>query len=218
MTPLRVTARLRGAISLTAGSLALDGLLAAAVALRDDLPPISVGGVLPIEIPVALEPGRRFHLASFAVPPFDSYDLRWLNRRFPIEQAQGLGGLKLKRINLAGGPCKSFRVPMEHGHAADDELTWWCLGDESALRELLGLITHLGRRRGVGSGRVERWRVERCQDWPGFPVVRAGRALRPLPLDWPGLVDPSQGYGCLSYPYWRQEAQELLAMPEATGA
>lgn len=216
MIPLRVTARTRGGIALPSGALALDALLASAVAMRDALPPVSVGGVTPIEIPVQREPAGRFHLASFAMVRFDGFDLRWVNRRFPLPEAQALAGPRLKRIQISTGPCKSFRIPMESGHPAGDLLEWWCLGEEEPIRALLALVTHLGKRRGVGSGQVAEWTVKRCDSWgDGFPVVRDGRALRPLPLDWPGLVAPTAGYRCLTYPYWERTREEMVAVPEA---
>lgn len=215
MIPLAVTARLSGGISMPGGGIALDALLAAAVAVRDGLPPASVAGVLPIEIPVQREPGGRFHLASWSVSAWEEHELRWLNRRFPLAEAQGLAAPSLRRIHIATGPCKSFRLPLETGHLVDDQLRWWCVGEDAAIRDLLGLVSHLGKRRAVGAGRVRDWTVAPCEPWgDGFPVVRDGRALRPLPADWPGLVSPDVGYGCLTYPYWRRSDEEMCALPE----
>lgn len=217
-SPLAIVARLGGALSLPSGPLALDALLASAVALRDDLPPVSVVGVLPIEIPIQREPAGRFHFASFSESAAEEHELRWLNRRFPLAEAQALGNSKLKRVNLQGGPCKSFRTPIETTHLLDDTIRWWCLGEEVEIRALLGLVTHLGKRRGVGLGRVVEWTVSPCEPWPGFPVVRDGSPLRPLPLDWPGIEEPEAyaGVACLTYPYWQREREEVLAMPEVS--
>lgn len=210
MQPLEVVARLAGAIAVPRDGIAIDAILAAAVALRDRIPPIGCGPLVEIEIPVAREPGGRFHLASVCYPEIDEYERRWINRRFPIEQAQLLGGEKLKRIQLANGHTKSYRLPYEAGHAARDELRWWCVGDEAEIRGLLELVDYVGRKRSVGLGRVESWDVRALrpeEHWDGFPLLRDGAPLRPLPLDWPGVAEERRDvrFGALSYPYWLAE-------------
>jgi hypothetical protein len=213
--PIEVRAHILGRIAMPNGPLAIDGLLASAVCLRAGLTaPVRVEDLRPVEIPVAKEPGGRFHLASFSVGRFERFGPRWVNRRFPIAEAQALAGPQLRRIPISGGPCKSYRIPLEAGHVEGDVLTWYVLGDGEAIRDLLGLIDHLGKRRGVGLGRVLRWDVEPCDLWgDGFPVVSPeGKPLRTLPLDWPGLVEPETGFRTRTFPYWRREAEELSAV------
>jgi hypothetical protein len=214
--PLRVTAHLQGQIVLPSGSIALDGLLAWAVACRDGLPPptvqIAQHGALPaIEIPVAREPGGRFHLASFARASFDAHEPRYTNRRFPATEALHLSAIRTVKINA--GAEKSYRLPYTASHVAGDRLDWWCVGKRDQIAALLALVHHVGKKRSVGYGRVARWEVEPCREWEGFPVVRDGAPLRPLPLDWPGLVDPAPGYACLTYPYWERAREEACAVP-----
>lgn len=215
--PLRITAHLEREIALPSGSLAIDALLAAAVALRDNMPPAFTSAeVTPIEIPVRREPEGRFHLASFSVVGgWDAHGLRWVNRRFPVAEAQAFGDAKLRRIQITGGPCKSYRLPLHTAWAANDVLTWWVVGNASEIRALLGLVRYLGKRRAVGYGRVARWDVEPCEAWPGFPVLQDGQPLRPLPPDWPGLVATGTAYHPLSYPYdKRNRERPLCAIPE----
>ncbi len=214
MIPLHVTATLGGAISLPDGPVALDGLLAWAVATRDGLPPLVPGEDPPqVEIPVERESGGRFHLASCSIGTFEQMEHRWVNRRFPEAEAMALGGPKLKRVRINAGPGKSYRLPLETGHLVDDKLEWWCIGAEEEVRALLSMVHYLGKRRAVGLGRVISWLVEPCEPWDGFPVVRDGRPLRTLPLDWPGLVDPPTAYRTLTYPYWRRWLEEPCAVP-----
>lgn len=214
MQPLEVTVRLAGQVSLPGGMLALDSLLAAAVALRDAIPPAPPGGYRHIDVPLEWAHGRRFHLASFAVADWEAHDVRHIHRRFPLDLAQDMGSPKLRRVNLSAGPTKSYRIPLEVGHVRGDGLTWWCVGDALQVLELLGLVTHVGKKRGVGLGEVFGWEVRPCTPWgDGFPVVKDGRALRPLPPDWPGLVTPELAYANLTYPYWDKAREELCAMP-----
>lgn len=215
MTPIVVTATVRGQIALPGGGIALDSLLMAQAALRDGLPPPPP--FLPIEIPIAVEPGRRFHLASFAVPKLTEYDVRWINRRAPIEQYQALGDCSGK-IRITAGPDKSYRIPLEVGHVEDERMVWYAIGDAALVAELLIGVAYLGKKRSVGLGRVHEWTVDPCEPWDdGFPVVRDGQPLRSLPLDWPGLVPGApSGYrvvGCVDGPYWQHEREELCACP-----
>lgn len=215
MIPLQVTARIRGPIALPHGPLALDALLAAQVALRERLPPPRhAADCEPIEIPVEREPGGRFHLCSFSVSKFERYDLRYVNRRSPIEQYQALGDRKVRRAQITAGPDKSYRIPLEVGYVVGDRLDWWCVGEADALRDMLRSVTHLGKRRAVGLGRVESWEVRGCDPWGGFPVMAEGQPLRPLPTDWPGLcAQAATEYRTLDYPYWDHTKEELCAVP-----
>jgi CRISPR type IV-associated protein Csf3 len=185
--------------------IALDALVMAAVALRDNLLPPEPD-TPPIDIPIAQE--RGIYLATVAQVEWETYDRHWINRRFPIEEAQAIGAARVKRINLSGGPTKSYRLPLEVGYVRDGIVRWWCVGDTDPLRTLLVHVTHLGKRRAVGKGEVTDWTVEACATWPGFPVVRDGRPLRPLPLDWPGVNDADRGMRVLTPPYWQRWREE----------
>lgn len=217
--PLRVTARLAGGIALPWGPLALDGLLAWAVCAREGML-APVDGIRPVAIPVELEPAGRFHLASFSVGEAEEHEHRWVNRRFPVPEAQGLAEVGFSRINISAGAQKTYRLPLETVHLRDDRLAWYLLGDRDRVLELLDLVRHLGKRRAVGYGQVREWSVEECGPWAGFPVLDpAGQPLRPLPLDWPGLSpDASQAFRRLSFPYWLRSDEQLCAAPDGQEA
>lgn len=208
--PVRITAMLRTPLSAPP---MLDGLLAFVEAQRAGLVH-GFGDVEEIEIPIARAPGGAFHLVSGPIWEPESHELRWVNRKFPLAEAQLLGDAKLRRVPISAGPCKSYRIPQEVAFAKDDRIVWYALGEAERIRDLLGLVTHLGRKRGVGRGAVDMWFVEPCDPWDaGFPVVRDGLATRPLPIDWPGLVDPAPGYATLTYPYHQHEREDLCAIP-----
>lgn len=214
MTPLRIVARLQGPISLRSGALRLDGLIAWAVAAYDHLPPPGFGDLAEIEIPIQKEPGGRFHLCSFAVPRFDQHEPRFINRKFPIAEAQAMAEPKLKRINISAGPTKSYRLPSEVGWVENDELEWFCVGLPEPIRHLLSLVHYLGHKRSVGRGKVKAWSVEPCETWgKGFPIVRDGKPTRALPADWPGLQNPDLAYCTVTFPYWRHTHEQLCAVP-----
>jgi CRISPR type IV-associated protein Csf3 len=220
MQPLRVTARLASDIANPMRPPVLDALLAYAVCLSEGRdPPDPTQPVPRVEIPLARSACGRVHLCSFAVSEVEQMVRgRFTNRRFPLAEAQSMAGPKLTRIQLTGGPCKSFRIPIETAWLAGDEIVWYCVGSADAVRDLLVWITHLGKRRGVGLGRVERWTVEAfdpaADGWgEGFPVTRDGRALRNLPLDFEGTSKAEQGYAVVTYPYWERDREELCLVP-----
>lgn len=212
MEALEVVAHIPGQIALPNSPLALDALLASQVAARNALPPpATADDCVAKEIPVQREPKGRFHLCSFSVGRLVEHDIRFINRRAPVERYQQYG--VTGRVQIQGGPDKSYRIPLEVGFVEDARLTWWCIGDRAQVEDLLSGVLFLGKKRNVGLGKVERWSVEPCDTWPGFPVVRDGAPLRPLPLDWPGLVDPPQAFRTLTYPYWDHSKEVLAACP-----
>lgn len=214
MTPLEITARLNGPICMPYAPIALDGLLAWAVAQRDGIEPaLRTRDLVPIEIPVQREPDGRFHLASFAQYEVERREGQWTNRRPPVEHAQLLASPKVRTINIGTGPSKGFRIPREALHLRNDMLIWWCIGEREVIEDLLSLVLYLGRKRAVGLGEVAEWDVSECTTWDGFPVVRGSQPLRPLPPDWPGLVDPEIGYSCITYPYWIASEEQICAVP-----
>lgn len=215
MIPLEITVSIRGGIQLGPDALAIDGLLAWAVCQRDGIKPaLSVEDLVPIEIPVAREPGGRFHLATQAEYVAEAHESSFVNRRFPLEQAQQMGNAKLKRVPLSAGPCKSYRIPVQITHVAGDRLRWWCVGEPQEIFDLLGLVSYLGKKRSTGNGYVRGWLVEPCEPWDeGFPVVRDGKPMRPLPPDWPGLVEPATAVKVLTFPYWNRAAAVMCAVP-----
>jgi CRISPR type IV-associated protein Csf3 len=216
--PLHIVARLQGSITHPSSGIAIDAILAAAVALRDNLPPIceqiADGQPLPpLQIPIMREPSGRFHLATFARPAFAQHERRYIHRRFPVAEAIAHSNVKIDQIDVTAGPNKSFRDPVVSSFLADDTLEWWCIGEQHEIEKLLQLVHYLGAMRKFGSGRVAEWRVTPCEAWEGFPVLREGRALRPLPLDWPGLADTSVSARIpLTFPYWRRSEATVCAV------
>jgi len=202
MTPIVVRATVANAVALPGHAVALDALLMAAVATRDDLPPLGFRDKQEIAIPLAKD--REIYLASLGLFEREAYERRFLTKRFPIAEAQAFGDPKLKRVNMSAGLCKNYRIPTETIHLRDDTMTWFAIGDLDGVRDLLSWVHYLGKKRSVGLGRVQQWVVEECEPWDGFPVLRNGRPLRPLPLDWPGLKEYRIEHRVLSPPYWER--------------
>lgn len=219
MTPLRITAQLAGPLMRpSGGTIMLDSLLIYVEARRRNLAPPAVDHE-PDDVPIPLARDDRtgIYLCSDVLAQADAYEVRYTRRRFPVSEAIQFGNqARPVNVNPAGGLTKSVNRPDEMVHPEDAAVRWFALGDEAAVRELLGFVTHLGKMRGHGRGEVMRWTVEACEPWPGFPVLYQGRPLRALPVDWPGL-DPrcQRDYRVLRPPYyWRAaERTELCAVP-----
>lgn len=215
MTPVCVRATLTGAIMLPEHSIALDALLMAAWAKRENLPPVSIeaGGIPDEVVPLQRSPCGRIFLASVGQFEPEAYERRFLNKRFPIAEAQALGSPKFRRVNLSSGLTKGYRIPLSTMHVRHDVMLWYAIGDRGRIDELLGLVGYLGKKRSVGIGRIREWMVTECEAWEGFPVLDAqGRPLRPLPLDWPHLGAHATKRCVLTPPYWERWRAEECAV------
>lgn len=211
LNPLRIACKIQGQLVLSSGSIAIDALLGAAYAKLHRLPPVVSGQQIdPLPIPIARSKCGRIYLASECRPAFERHETRYRNRRFPAREA--LRFTAMKRVDVGSGPQKSYRIPYSAGHVVNDSLEWYCLGDADGIQALLATIHNLGRHRGVDYGRVLGWQVESCEPWDGFPVLRGGVPLRPLPLDWPGLIEFAQAYRVLDPPLWDRTRETLCAV------
>lgn len=193
-------------------TIAFDGLLAAAVVRQTGQPLASSAHECAlVEIPVQRSECNRFHLASLAQFDIEKRSSSFTNKRFPMREAQTIS--TVSRVQESTGPSKGFRIPREHLHV--DKLEWFCIGSRELITDLLADVTALGKKRGVGMGEVVvgSWRVDPIDPWDGFPVLRDGVPLRPLPQDWPGLREYEPAYARLTFPYWDRSREELCAIP-----
>jgi hypothetical protein len=191
----------------------LDALLGAMVAEELGLV-AGFGPMVEVDVPLERSACGRVWLCSFAIFESELHEVRHVHRRFPIAEAQMMAGPKCRAINIAAGVNRSYRIPTRVTHASGDAVTWYARGDETAVRELLSRVTHLGKRRGAGRGPVASWEVRPCDGWEGFPVLYEGRPLRSLPVDWPGVSPGAQrGHQVLAPPYWVHRNAELCVVP-----
>lgn len=211
---LLIVAEVMAPVFVPAGAIHLDALLASAVARRDGLPPpLDPTTMVRVEIPIERSPCGRVHMCSSSIFGVECRETQYTNRRPPIAEYQTMGNERMRRVDIATGPNKGYRIPRPVCHLMADEVRWYAQGDADAIRALLETVTHIGKRRSVGLGRVRSWSVTECAGWDGAPVVRDGKPLRPLPSDWPGLVEPRLTFGNLSYPYWDHSTEHLIAVP-----
>ena len=115
MTPLRVQARIRTAISLPSSMLMLDSLLASVVAREQGLDAKMTATLEPdpIEIPIAKSSCGRYHMCSAAAYEWEERESTWINRPSPVAVAQTWGSNKV-RIEQGAGlskPCLLYTSP-----------------------------------------------------------------------------------------------------------
>lgn len=216
--PMVVIAQLEADIIIPRTTPALDSLLCRAIADEHQLPPWEMQEEpVSIEVPLARSPCGRYHQASFGIATMDRAELQHIHRKWPIEVSQVLSHDKTKSIDIATGRNKGYRLPVERVRLTYDRMWWFAVGHIPEVRNLLSWITHLGKKRGMGAGKVEAWHVGPVEAWgTTFPIMTGeGKPLRNLPTDTRLLADERrEGFGVLTYPYHDQSREEWLALPE----
>lgn len=212
--PLKVSCRLAGDFVMRIPTV-LDGLLAAVVALRERMvAPVSADECVDIPVPIAESGGVR--LCSAALFEIEQTFGAFRTRRPPVEEYCHFG----KRggsVSISSGPDKLYMMEYDYQFAVGDSVTWFALGDPDGINDLLSDVFYLGKHRSIGRGRIAdgSWKVEPCEPWgEGYPVVRDGAPLRPLPFGWSSVsVSSRTGYATLSPPYWMHSREEPCFLP-----
>lgn len=221
LRPLRVTAKLASGMACQY-PLALDGLLAALVAAREDYPPPSLETRVPPpeSLPLLWHPAGCHH-ASQAHLVVGSYEtIRWSRKAPALHELAEL--TSADKVQL-GGRWKAYWMPLRKVLPVGMTLTWWAVGDPVGVAELLRHCFALGQKRNAGHGWVSRWTVEPwAEDWsltrPEGEGLAEGRAVRQVvSRNLPAALAP-EGWlewrpGWASYPYWRAGAPGLVAVP-----
>jgi hypothetical protein len=207
--PMRVTATLSGGLAMNHRPM-LDGVLAAVYAYRERLQiPRGLAELVPIRVPLAMSDCDRYAMCSEAQLEIEERELRYKQRRPIVEQLARFAP-KARRVQITAGPNKAYRIPYALNLLTGDSLHWFALGDRAMVLALLREVFSLGKHRGSGKGLVSSWDVDECEPWDGFPALRDGVPLRPLPHD---LVRGGRlEYRVLAPPYWMREREELCAV------
>lgn len=173
MQPLKVTARLlTGRIATTDLYVPLDSILAHVWMMRHhpERMVASASAVRPEEL---IDPDLPFErrgqgadwywACSFACGTPRAEDIAHWHKRFDILEAEryvDFGG-RCGKVNTKSGFYKTYRVPVVTFLVP--ELVWYAVGDMDTIRCMVQTVTHIGKKRAQGYGRVARWYVEA---WP----------------------------------------------------
>lgn len=212
--PLVITAHLRCGV-ITDGLLPIDGLLYAAqhrrvmpgqqIATRARDTAVegeSGAGMLPLQV-LGGEGPDWYYAASVAQWPsviaegIDHWTKRLDTRYVEVLERQRA------RVPTSGGRYRGYRMPVAYRHAL--AVTWHVVGLAEQIRDLLALVTHVGKKREMGWGAVIGWSVTPSATDHSVTGPN-GRLMRPVPMAG-GVL-----YG-LRPPYWLPRHQVPCRLP-----
>lgn len=212
--PLRVTAHLAAPTSFERGEgLRLEGVLSWVVVARvTGLPPreafagLGIADYVDIPVPIAdveMHGWRIAQCSDAELAPIATEAVR-RRRKKPHPEAMGLA-----KVATTGGPWKALDIPTVAW--ATPTLTWWLLGDEARLRDLLVDCHAVGRARSGGLGQVLAWEVDADE---GAATRWRERAL-PVPdtgdvSEWP---ERDVRAAALRVPCWHRAVKAMAACP-----
>lgn len=156
-----------------------DSILAWAVAVKEGL---SIDNVKPIELPLAklsVHDGWPLWACS-ALEPVNSVDdtIKYQKNNTWGEFSEKNKGFK---PNVHSGRYQGRSIPYRGVIAA--EWAAYCIGDKEKIANLLGNISHIGKRRQAGNGEIIKWSVNQSILSSDDIIVRDGELRRPLPVD-----------------------------------
>lgn len=218
MIPLIVTAHLNGPVATSDGVFQLDSILEHFAWRLKGRPTFEMGApAANFEIPVKkIEfDGGWLWSCSQGLAKSKCDSLVYYQRKFPLERGRMLKA-KDRKINIGAGPTKGFRIPLPLSQF--DSVVWHLVGDEGEVQAMLDMVTHLGKKRNVGWGRISKWQVEPVDfNWS---LVRAeGGPACPLPLPVAkslGLDFDERDAVLVGYrpPYWHRDSKAMCLLPE----
>ena len=188
MTGVRVTAEVRAPVA-GLGTLMIDALL-------DAMRYGGLGGPLPYASAEAR--GHLVPLASAGMMPGPVQQMTaTVAKRTAVEDVEMLN--RPRRSNA--GPRRD--QVKQTAAVSTRRLVWLLWADPDAVRRLLAPVSHLGRWRAHGWGRVACWRVE-ADDLlaPAETLHAHGAARRVLPAEWIDGAEPVPVPVPIRKPYW----------------
>lgn len=210
--PLKITAYPRCGI-VADEYLPIDGILFYA-AMRQEYgsqiltTPGKVADVADVDLPLEKRNinGEWFYAASFAQweTPADGQGF-WV-KRFDRKQDHFIDfGKRRGKVIVEQGRYKAYRMPTFYRHALS--VSWYVVGDNAEIENLLAHVTHIGKKTAQGNGRIIRWQVEECpHDWSIYG--EGGILMRAIP-DEDGIL-----YG-IRPSYWLRKNQVVAALPQS---
>lgn len=156
--------------------------------------------------------GKWYYQCSWAQWSHDIEGRDHWNKRFD-------SGLAVTLVDFAGrrgkviieqGRYKSYHMPLFYRAALWVE--WYALGDAAEIGHLLSTVTHLGKKRSQGWGRVYRWEISGIKE--DYSVWRDGHLMRGIPPEDAADKGPVNlaHYG-IRPSYWKASNQMMLAVP-----
>lgn len=193
---LKITAKLLdGRVATYDGYLPLDSMLAYAKVERDYPELLETNTEMQyIDLPLQKKndgTDKWYWACSFACFEPRGESSRFWHKRFDQEHAEEFVDFQGKRgnVNVKSAKYKNYRVQLPI--ILTPEITWYCVGEPTEIKELLKYITHIGKKPAQGLGAVKEWLVEEIDEDLSW--------LRPVPDD---NGDDELG---IRPPYWYRE-------------
>lgn len=218
--PLCVRAYLRSGV-VSDPALPLDGILlyqqmrerfgAQAATLPGGTPSAEAAPALPLAVRTDGGEAWWYYACSWAqwsafAPGKDSWNKRLDMSHVGLLEETG----HVQRVQIGRGLYRAYHMPVYYRSAL--WIDWFCCGEREQIAALLAPVTHIGKKRAQGWGRVMRWEIEAvAEDWS---VWKGGALMRTLPVfAADGLPNRQAWYG-LRPPYYVASNQTLVWMPE----
>lgn len=214
--PLQIRMKLGSPVMLTHPYVAFDGLIAHLQLeswlgdLWDALPkrlPLALRYELPLQ-KYAFSEGFFYH-ASVSHFPTMTVSTVNLRKKTALDDLSRVNSAK-GQIDMTRGDLKLYDMRFPQINAP--EVFFYCVGQKTALQELLTHCTNLGKKHHVGFGKIVHTSiVELATDRSIFDEG----FMRPVPVAaMPGRLDPK---AVLAYrpPYWEKARQTLCYVPKA---
>lgn len=223
--PLRVRCRITdGCIVSTDGIFPLDSILAAEW-IRRNYPSefyadgAKNGNIIEPQIPLAETEiaGQKIWMASVAQYKLYGEQIFYWHKRFDEYLAERYLD-KLRKINVQSAQYKNYRMPINV--LLVGEISWFCVGDLSKVKELLSGIKSLGKKRAYGFGSIvlneqgePDWKVEHWpEDWSIWGPE--GRLMRVIPFSGKLREGITIRHCGIRPPYWHPKNQVLAEIPK----
>lgn len=111
---------------------------------------------LPLELAWVSPQGLPLWACTPLMPVGDTHESReYWHKRYPGHRAEF--GQKLNAVTTAGR-WKEYRTPVAAQHV--NTLAALCIGNAEEIKTLLAVVSHIGKKGGMGYGRVAKWHVE----------------------------------------------------------
>ncbi|MBP3966110.1 hypothetical protein [Paenibacillus lignilyticus] len=149
-----------------------DALLMKALALKENRSPEQGEGITSSpELPIERHQGSSLYLASVGFTRSDGRNVQFYTKRYAGDLPEDL--------DISGGYFKAYHRSI-YTLACPAEVTFYCRGVRSAIRELTALIPALGAKRSQGYGKVASVQVEEIKEDRSW--IYRNEPMRAIPI------------------------------------
>ena len=123
-----------------------------------------IGPSLPLPLERREANGESYWAASFALGnPMYEFRNFW-HKRFDAQEAEDYADFQGRRgkVNVGAAQFKNYRMPLTVFLVP--ELTWYVVGNQKEIADLVNRITSIGKKRSQGYGKISYWSLEDAEE------------------------------------------------------